>query len=377
MTHRYISYCTVVLLLAGCSLQQNKSDISLSIINTHSPRTLAMFEEGNQACYDRGTQPYTMVVDAHNHFRPFGGNAIPLYELDTYFLRMGVLFVNAFGIGQTLPIDSGCEYYLDCPNVSVIPSIKNDFHNATNYLEYTPKDLHITLSMSFPDLAHPDDIAPKILMLDEEFSTLFSWMGEVNLVKQALFQNGHRAPSRNSIKDWRGFMKLLRQRNMPISIHSDLGNNEEQEKYLGLMQEVLTLYPENKIVWVHLGLSKELTNLEPARHIAILSDFLRRFPNLMFDLSWRVIYDNYFSDPASRDLYVDFINSYSTRFLTGTDFVALHTKNFRAYAQEVEINSRIHLYLNDEAFRNIALGENYFRFMNLENYRAPKICSET
>tara|TARA_R110000772_G_C13306746_1_gene439454 strand:- start:30 stop:344 length:315 start_codon:yes stop_codon:yes gene_type:complete len=93
---------------------------------------------GNEQCYDRGSQPYTSVVDSHSHFRPFGGNAIPMHDLNDYFRRLGVLFVNVYGIGQTLPIDSGCEYYLDCPDIKVVPSIRNDFHNASNYLEHTP-----------------------------------------------------------------------------------------------------------------------------------------------------------------------------------------------------------------------------------------------
>ncbi|WP_255348718.1 hypothetical protein [Novosphingobium sp. AP12] len=39
----------------------------------------------------------------------------------------------------------------------------------------------------------------------------------------------------------------------------------------------------------------------------------------------------------------------------------------------MEVTSRVNRALNDTAFRNIALGENYFRLMNL-NYTAPPIC---
>ena len=34
---------------------------------------------------------------------------------------------------------------------------------------------------------------------------------------------------------------------------------------LPLMEEVLRLYPENVIVWVHMGLSRELTAMAAAR----------------------------------------------------------------------------------------------------------------
>ena len=94
----------------------------------------------------------------------------------------------------------------------------------------------------------------------------------------------------------------------------------------------------------------------------------------MLDLSWRVLYDEYFSKHEIRDQYVAFINKNATRFLPGTDFVASRKKSFDTYAEEVEVNSRINLYMNDDAFRNIALGENYFRLLGLDKYQAPQIC---
>jgi len=346
-------------------------------------RTLAMFKNDYQMCYDRDTMPYTSVVDAHNHFRPFGGNAISMPDMDNYLRTLGVLFVNVYGIGQTLPIDSGCEYYLDCPNVQVSPSIRNDFRNASNFLEYETTDLEKVLSMSFPDLAKPKKIIPQIKLLDEEYPNQFRWMGEVNLVKQALFKNKVTATSIDKISEWADFMLLLKDRNIPIAIHSDLGSNENKTQYLPLMEEVLSQYPDNKIVWVHMGLSKELTELAPEVHIAIMKEILDQYPHLMLDISWRVIWDYYFSEPESRKQYVDFFNQYSTRILPGTDFVASDKKDFYIYAQEVEINGRINQYLDNTAFRNIALGQNYLDLLGLTyetakgqrmKYRAPKIC---
>ena len=377
-------------LLSGCTATQSadtsaktndpQPETTTSTLNLdpriqNVPRTISEFEKGNQQCYDRDTRPYTFVVDAHNHFRPFGGNAIPLYELDNYFHRLGVLFVNVYGIGQTLPIASGCEYYLDCPGEKVIPSMHNDFRNASNYLEYTPEGLHLTLSMSFPDLAKPKLILPRIKLLnEEEYPEQFKWMGEVNLVKQALFQNGHKPTPIEKIPEWKEFMARLKQKDIPIAIHSDLGSNEEPTKYLHLMEKVLELYPENKIIWVHMGLSKELTDIDTKLHTGILQSLLDKYPKLMLDLSWRVLYDEYFSKHEIRDQYVAFINKNATRFLPGTDFVASRKKSFDTYAEEVEVNSRINLYMNDDAFRNIALGENYFRLLGLDKYQAPQIC---
>ena len=100
---------------------------------------------------------------------------------------------------------------------------------------------------------------------------------------------------------------------------------------------------------------------------------LERHPKLMLDIAWRVIDDAYFSTPEGRAIYVPFLNAFSDRILPGTDFLASHDKNLNVYREELEVTGRIHRHLDDDAFRNIALGENYFRLLGLE-YQAPPIC---
>ena len=337
-------------------------------------RDLRLFTPGfkeNQKCYDRKKEPYTYVADSHIHFRPFGGAAIPFQELIGYFKKTGVLFVNTYGIGQILPVHSDCIYYLNCQGVPALPSIKNDFINAANYVEFKPQGLHITLSMTFPDLAKPENIVQMIFLYDKEYPKLFKWMGEVNLNKQALLNNNHQPATEKNIKDWAGFMKILKTRNIPLTIHSDLGVPANHTKFKHLMDYVLQLYPDNKIVWAHAGLSKELKAMNATKHIEIMKSFLNRYPNLMLDISWRILEDSHFS--KSRGLYVAFLNSYSNRILPGTDFVASRNKTFKVYKEELYVTSQINKYLNDEAFRNIALGNNYFRLLSL-NYKAPPIC---
>ena len=60
----------------------------------------------------------------------------------------------------------------------------------------------------------------------------------------------------------------LRASGIPLALHADLGNDAAPTRYLPLMEEVLCLYPENVIVWVHMGLSRELTAMAAAQHIA-------------------------------------------------------------------------------------------------------------
>ena len=169
-------------------------------------------------------------------------------------------------------------------------------------------------------------------------------------------------------------MEALRERDIPLAIHADLGNDEDPTRYLAVMKEVLRLYPDNKIVWVHMGLSGELVDMNAAQHIQTMTALLDRYPKLMLDISWRVIDDSYFSSPDKRALYIQFLNDYSERILPGTDFLASRDKDIHVYRTELHVTSRILRDLNDSAFRNIALGQNYFRLLGLD-YTAPPVCA--
>jgi hypothetical protein len=337
------------------------------------PLTLANFVKGTTDCFDRSKRAPLAVVDAHLHVRPFGGPPIPYQELTKMLRQNGVLFANLYGIGQRLPVQSPCTYYLNCPGELALPSLKSDFSNAQNSLDYKQSDMRFVLSMTFPDLSKPDEILPQIALLDKEYPGMFRWMGEVNLVKQALFNNGHKAVPGGAIAAWRPFMEELQKRNIPIAIHSDLGNDREPKKYIPLMDEVLRRYPGNRIIWMHLGLSKELTVVNPREHIQLLESYLRRYPNLSYDISWRVLYDQMFKDPAKRDVYVAFMNRWPSRFIPGTDFVAAAGKTEQIYREELIVTSSILAHVNNEAYRRIALGQNYFELAGLDAV-APPVC---
>ena len=337
------------------------------------PLTLAPFAKGSTGCFDRAQRPPLAVVDTHLHARPFGGPPIPFPDLVGILRRNGVLFASLYGIGQRLPVHSPCTYYLNCPGEPAAPSLKSDFSNAQNVLDVQPPDLRLLLSMTFPDLAKPEEVLPRMALLDREYPGLFRWMGEVNLVKQALFRNGHQAVPAEVIASWQPFMAELQRRGIPLAIHADLGNDQEPLKYLPLMEAVLRRYPNNRIVWMHLGLSKELTAIDPKRHVQLLESQLRRHPNLSYDLSWRILYDQVFKDPAKRAPYVALLNRWPKRFIPGTDFVAAAGKTEQVYREELAVTSSILASVNDEAFRRIALGQNYFELAGLDA-TAPKVC---
>jgi len=378
----------VILLLAGCAAQDTRSsgDASPAAASTPatsvgvgggppSTRSLASFAKANgpAPCYDREKEPFTAVVDAHFHPRPFGGPAISPPELYKYFDATGVRFVNYFGIGQVLDLKSGCTYYLDCPGVPALPSIKNDFVNGMEVVAYPHDNLHITLSMTFMDLAHPEDVVRTIELYDKEYPGMFKWAGELNVMKQALLGNLAEPATMESIEKWAPFMKVLRERNIPVTLHADLGNDAEPTKFVPLVMKVFESYPDNKIVWAHMGLSKELSHIDPNLHVSIMKKALDRYPNLMLDISWDVLYESY---REFGPIFVEFFNQYPNRILPGTDFVAAGNKDFGKYVHELDVTSRVNKALSDEAFRRIALGENYFRLLDLP-YEAPQVCGKS
>ena len=335
--------------------------------------TLAHFRAGEveDYCFDRAAQPYTAVVDSHFHPKPFGGPAMDAQHLWETFDRLGVRFINYFGIGQVLQLDANCAYYLDCPGVSAIPSIKNDFVNGLELAAYDPDKIHITLSMTFIDLAQAENAVEMIQLYDREFPGMFSWSGELNIMKQALLGNNAEPATIESIDAWAPFMAVFRERGIPVTLHSDLGNDANPTEFLHLMDHVLERYPENKIVWAHMGLSKELTTMSPAQHVRLMGERLDAYPNLYLDISWDVIYNSYH---RWGEIFVPFFNAYSTRILPGTDFVAADYKTWEDYARELEVTSRALRVLENDAFRNIALGQNYFELMEIP-YEAPALCS--
>lgn len=361
----------MTMLISSCSIagfkKTEKNEISSNKIN------LSMYRSPvNKLCFNRTKTTNSMLVDTHFHAKPFGGKAIPLNEYIGYFKKSGVLFATIFGIGQTLPRTSSCTYYLDCPGEIVKPSIINDIRNAEDYISNPHNGVYLTLSMTFMNLGNPKSMLSNLETLNHAYPKLFKWAGEANLVKEALFQNGHTNTPIDVIKKWKSFMVKIRSMGIPLTLHADIGNNNDQTKYLYLMSEVLRLYPKNKIIWAHMGLSKELTSMPVSQHLAIMKEFLDKYKNLYLDISWRVLDHQFKKNPG---LYINFLNRYSSRIFTGTDFVASRDKDYNDYVDELKITSKILRNLNDRAYRNIVLGENYIKLLNLP-VKAPYICKK-
>ena len=121
---------------------------------------------------------------------------------------------------------------------------------------------------------------------------------------------------------------------------------------------------------IHSGLGNdELARMGANQHVSTMKKLLDH-PNLMLDISWDVLYNAY---RPMGEVFLKFFNSYPTRMLPGSDFVAAGTKDYAKYENEIDITSRVLRLLTDEAFRNIALGENFLRFMGI-GYTAWRLC---
>ena len=327
-----------------------------------------------QACFDRTAESHHFIVDSHLHFQPFSGPSLEHERLIGYLKDAGIQYANVYGIGQTRIEDWACIQHRDCSGDSLIkPTMKNDFINAKNITDHPQNDVRLTLSMTFPDLQNPAGILDRMHILDEEFPGYFQWMGESNVVKQALFRDGHEPATEEDIKNWSPFMAELRRRNMPLALHSDFGNDDDPTQYLHLMKYILETYPDNTIVWMHLGMSREQQDIDPKLHTEILDRLMKAHSNLWLDVSWSVLYDYYFSDTERRPYYVDLLNTYSDRVLTGTDIVASEYSSANQYNHALERTSYINQFLSDKAFRDIALGQSYFELLGLD-VDAPEIC---
>jgi hypothetical protein len=423
-------------------------------------------------------------------------------------------------IQKSNPKDPDCCYYLHCPttNYTVVPTTANDVDNAndlkTHYQTNTTakSQVELILSATFPDLQDPINNLKNMKDLEAQFPGMFGWAGEINIFKHALAANGFWTKPRITLDriekgEYDDFFNYLSGKSWPVTLHCDLGcdnylaipgglecsvpaaetkaaaqnfqwwkemlgphysaffdkasnqplDNFDKVQHLQVWDTFLTRYSKLKVVWAHVGLSKELLRLHPTVHRYILKKLFDRHPNLHGDLSWDIIaqifmmdYKNetiaeylakahedltedsesFFDSDAIDDLHkaftklwkesqgrlhveehgssskingptVDFaiyhglIQNYSTRFLTGTDFVASYgskethpglkafkpvptgcMKDPNNHARQLADTSSINLFLDEEAFRRIVLGGNFFRLTGLDSkYTPPPVCS--
>lgn len=314
------------------------------------------------------------IVDNHIHFRGYGHKSLEYNTIINFLIKSGVLFATITGIGQRLPNKSNCNYYGMCPNEKITPSVVNDIINMENYFKYYNKyknKIHLILSFTSIDLHKPIQSYNLLNHYITKYKGHFKACGEINLCKQALFSNGRNALPIEKIKDNRKIMNLLLKNDIPILIHSDLGNNDNNTQYLKLIKTFVKTYKDNIILWAHFGgLCKELTNIDNNYHIEIIEKMLKKYPKLYIDVSWDIVLNIINTGALKLKEYVNLINKYSTRFIIGSDFIGSKNKKYKDYKNDISSLKIIKKHLTDTAYINLFLGRNYINLYKL-NYKVP------
>ncbi len=314
------------------------------------------------------------LVDSNIHFQGYGNNNIPYETLVNWLIKSNILFCTITGLGQSLPFKSKCQYYLECKNEQVKDTIVKDMLIGTDYNKYFEKykdKILIIFAASFVDLKKPNNIMEQIHLLNDNFYNEIKSIGETNVCKPILRFNNYHCIKTDVIPYWKNFMNYLEKNNIPVLLHCDLGDKENPTKYLHLMDKICKTYPNNKIIWPHMGISYESKYIDVKEHLEIMTYFLNKYPNLYFDLTWDVLYNVLFKNNKEKCIiYGQFFNKYYNRFLPGTDFVASGDKTFDDFITDLKETSYIYQFVDNRAFRFIALGQNYIDLYKL-NYTAP------
>lgn len=231
-----------------------------SCLGLSNRRTLSRFTLGNQdnsICWDRDNPEdgFMSVVDAHNHFIPFGGPGVPFDMYLDWMMEHGILFSTMFGIGQLLKkaraSDPDCCYYLHCPTLDyrVVPDPTNDRINANNYNTLYRNNstltdaIHLTVSATCMNLQDTTLNTRFLDSLTNEFPGVFKWAGEINVFKHALAGNGFFENPRVTVDridngDYDHFFRRMEVAQWPVNLHCDLGCDN---------YDYIPLVPPNKL----------------------------------------------------------------------------------------------------------------------------------
>ncbi|MGF1456567.1 MAG: hypothetical protein ACFB6R_14465 [Alphaproteobacteria bacterium] len=336
----------------------------------------ALFDPASTACFPRQTQPSSAIVDGLVYPRPLAGPGQPLSKTADMLSRAGILFAALSGTGRSADAERSCDDPQACDALPAPRVLKHDFANAADLVGGAAGDLTVTPAMAFGDLTRPQTIPARLGLLETEYPGLFKALGPLDLANGVLLPRGVEPVAPDAIIQWAPFMEALRDRSLPLLLTADLGTDEAPTVFLPLLEEVLTRYPDNRIVWVGLGLSDALTTFDPADHVALVSALMTRHRNLYGLLTGSGLFAVGFSDPEPRALYLDFMGRFAERLVPATGFTASAGADIADYRRRLMRWAEVFMDLDDEAFRAIALGGTYFTLFGLPN-RAPKVCTQT
>lgn len=302
--------CLALLLLPG---QASAGDLLKD--ETIARRRLTRFKVGhadNALCWERhGADGFLSVIDAHNHFRPFFGPAVPWDTYMDWLKSHGILFSTMLGIGQQIIKKNAgapdCCYYLHCATYDfpVTPDPTNDIENAKDFNKYykdkpLSDEIHLTPSITFPNLQQPAQNGRLLKQLESDYQGVFQWSGEINVFKHALaangfFANGNRV-SQKVIADGSldSFFKRMETTGWPTTLHCDLGcdnyDSVPWDQGCFVPDEELVLAKQQHQWWKDFlgphyrgffdSTNEPKVNFKKIQHLKVWDSLLTRYPNM-------------------------------------------------------------------------------------------------
>ncbi|MBN1199322.1 MAG: amidohydrolase family protein [Bacteroidales bacterium] len=146
------------------------------------------------------------------------------------------------------------------------------------------------------------------------------------------------------------------EKNLPVWIHSDLGDpTSTKPKFLYEMEEVIKDHPKTKIVWCHIG---DTRNLDIDGLPEITRRLLSTYPNLYFDLSW-IVFEQVIAPEGKPDPeWVAIFEQFPNRFMVGTDLIG----EFSDYGKTIRKYEVLFAVLTPETAKKLSF-ENLFELL--------------
>lgn len=240
---------------------------------------------------------------------------------ETYYLPQS-LFDNDEPLSRAKVVEAKKQVEL-CMNTEV------DWIQAAEYMKLT-EDQKDRIDLAITGLYLGDPRAPfSLLQKIAGNEAPFSLVGEVTLAKEVvmhLLPHESQAHLKSHIKPFCTLAEIIGLTGMPISLHCDVDTSIQEDIRSGHpanLNGIMKLFSdtqleETTIIWAHFGGISRFGSV-PETHYSNLDSLLRRFPNLMIDLSWSRVASKL--DPAQ---VAELINTHPDRFIMGSDALAPH-----------------------------------------------------
>ena len=150
--------------------------------------------------------------------------------------------------------------------------------------------------------------------------------------------------------------KYAAEKNLPMWIHSDIGDPvSNKPTFLFEMEEAIKNNPKTKIVWCHIGDTRDV-NIKGLPETTIR--LLKTYPNLYYDISW-VVFEQIIAPEGKPDPeWVAIFEQFPERFMVGTDKIG----GFSDYIQTIRKYDILFDALTPETAKKLA-SENIFELL--------------